>query len=161
MSSIKPKIGICKICQKQGPVIAGLCNTHYWANRDKINAAKPKAKEKKEVGKVVGAFIGAQTLVMPENCEECGNPLPKSPPWMRRSCIAHILKKRTDYGFPSVAIHPLNVLFLCHTCHADFDNLGESHILKMKTLPLMKERVNVLLQFLNTNEFNKIPAYYL
>lgn len=105
--------------------------------------------------------MASQALTMPERCEESGRPLPKSPEWMRRACIAHILPKRPDFGFPSVAIHPQNRIFLHPDIHTDMDNFGESYIVKMKSLAIMKERVKQLLPHLTPDELRRVPHYFL
>lgn len=161
---IKAKTGCCIDCpagSREVPLIAKRCQTHYWQNNQKVNSEKPKNKAKKVAKKVTGAFIASQTLVMPERCEECGNRLPTSPDWLRRACIAHILPKRPDFGFPSVAIHPLNKMFFCPDCHTNMDNLGEMVIVKMKSLPIMKSRVAQLIPLLTPAETNRVPEYFL
>ena len=162
--SIKHKIGLCKKCppgSKEVPLIAGLCKNHYWEHRRDVNSKKPAAQAKKVAKTVVGAFFASQSLVMPRCCEECGDPLPKSPEWMRRACIAHIFRKRADFGFPSVDIHPMNKMFLCIDCHANFDNLGDIFITKMRMLPIIKERVAILLPLLTAKELARVPVYLL
>lgn len=157
------KTGKCLDCPQDAqeqPLIAKRCQRHYWEHRAKINAKKPKAKAKFERAKTLGVFFANQTLTMPLNCEECNALLPKSPDWLRRACIAHILPKREIYGFPSVAIHPQNKIFLCPDCHTNMDNLGVDRILKMKTLPIMQERVKKLIECLKPAELNKLPEHF-
>lgn len=45
-STIRPKLGKCPMCcnDKDVPLIAGLCNTHYWDNNRRKSAAKFQAK---------------------------------------------------------------------------------------------------------------------
>lgn len=161
---MKLKIGICIECGPDGaptPLIAKRCKNHYWKHRNEVNAKKSHNKAKTQAKQVLGTFFASQTLVMPKCCEECGNVLPVTPSWMRRACIAHILPKRPDYGFPSVAIHPMNKIFLCPDCHTNMDNLGDRFILKMKTLPVMIERVAILIPLLPPEELNRLPDYFL
>lgn len=161
---IKTPIGKCIDCpagSPDKPLTAKRCGTHYWAYRSKVNAEKPKNKAKKEAKKIVGAYMASEAIPFPEFCEESGQRLPKSPEWMRRACKAHILKKRADYGFPSVAIHPKNMIFLMPDIHSNMDNLGEAYILKMKSLPLMRERVKILIPLLTPEELNRVPDYFL
>ncbi len=40
MNRIKPKIGACKKCGFRGPLIAGLCQRHYWLSRRKPTGEK-------------------------------------------------------------------------------------------------------------------------
>lgn len=160
---IKNKQAVCKDCPPgtlPGPVTAGRCNTHYWAYRNKVNAEKRANKDKKAVKGIVGAYMASQTIKRPDFCEESGQPLPKSG-FMRKACVAHILPKRPDHGFPSVAIHPMNKIFLHPDIHANMDNLGKEYILKMKSLPLMRQRVKALLPFLTEDELNRVPEYFI
>lgn len=161
---IKQKIGACVDCPKgaaHAPLIAGRCQNHYWQHRSKVNSKKAGNVAKKAKKEVLGTYFANQALLMPNCCEECGAVLPKSPEWMRRACIAHILKKRADFGFPSVAIHPQNKMFFCPDCHTNMDNLGDIFILKMKSLPVMRERVAILLPLLTPAELRRLPDYFL
>jgi len=162
--AIKPKTGCCKDCPKgSGPVplIAGRCNVHYWRHRNEENAKKPRNKAKSVQKQVFGTYFASQMLEMPTHCEESGVKLPTSPAWLKKACVAHILPKRADYGFPSVAIHPLNRIFLHPDIHTNMDNLGAEYIKKMKSLPIMKERVAQLLPLLTEQERNRVPEYFL
>lgn len=165
MAAIRQNIGRCKdddhTDTKEVPLIAGRCQFHYWQHRQQVNKDKPKNKAKKAEKATFAVFFANQALTFPEKCEETGQRLPKSPAWMKRACIAHILKKRSDYGFPSVATHPANKIFLHPDVHSNMDNLGEAYILKMKSLPIMKERVKILLPFLTPEELNRVPEYLL
>lgn len=161
---IKAKRGKCIDCPPgagEVPLTAKRCKTHYWAHRRQVNQQKPRNQQKKAEKGTFAVFFASQALVFPDKCEESGQPLPKSPAWMKKACIAHILKKRSDFGFPSVATHPSNKIFLHPDIHANMDNLGESYILKMKSLPVMKERVKILLPFLTEEERNRVPDYLL
>lgn len=161
---IKPKIGECKDCpagSAHKPLTAGRCQNHYWEYRRSVNSKKPKAVAKKLHKEGLNVFFASQILTMPSTCEESGKPLPKSPLWMRRACVAHILPKRPDYGFPSVAMHPMNKIFLHPDIHQDMDNFGESYVLKMRSLPIMRERVKQLIPFLSPGELNRLPQYFL
>lgn len=172
--SIKAKVGKCIDCPKgvwDAPLIAGRCVTHYWRYRASLKADKTGkgarnstilTKSAKDVqSKVMGTYFASQSLVMPKYCEESGVLLPTFPAWLKKSCMAHILKKREDYGFPSVALHPQNMIFLHPDIHTNMDNLGREYILKMKSLALMRERVAVLLPLLTPIELNRVPDYFL
>lgn len=161
--AIKAKTGKCNHdgCPYTGPLIAKKCPTHYWQGRQKVNAEKPANKAKKLQKQVVGTYMANQALTRPTHCEETGQRLPTYPEHMKRACQAHILPKRTDYGFPSVAIHPQNMIFLHPDIHTDMDNFGRDYIVKMKSLPIMRERVAKLLPFLTPDELNRLPDYFL
>jgi hypothetical protein len=161
MSSIKLKIANCIDCGKEGPVIAKRCQLCYKKHRSKVNAEKTSNKAKKVQKEVFGTYFASQAHKMPARCEETGQLLPTKPEWLKKSCMAHILPKRDKYGFPSVALHPKNMVFLMPDIHQNFDNLGESYIVKMKIYPILKERVAALIPLLTEAEKRKVPEYYL
>ena len=176
MSTIKQKVGKCidPECgprSKDVPLIAKKCRYHYWKDRASLKADKTGNPAKNSIildksakdiqSKVMGTYFASQSLAMPKYCEESGVRLPTFPAWLKKSCMAHILKKRQDYGFPSVALHPQNMIFLHPDIHTNMDNLGDIYILKMKSLPLMRERVAILLPLLTPIEFNRVPDYFL
>lgn len=158
MAGIKQKIGICIDCYanweeegshddkqpKMAPLTAKRCRNHYWAYRAKVNAGKSSNKAKMQVKKVNGAYLAKDAIPFPLYCEESGVPLPQSPLWMKRCCKAHILAKNANHGFPSVAIHPKNMIFVHPDVHANMDRLGEIFILKMKMLPVIRDRKSVV-----------------
>lgn len=161
---IKQKQGKCIDCPPDSgdvPLIAKRCQYHYWRHRGNLKKGSAGKQAKEARAGELKVFFASQSLTFPEFCEESGQRLPKEPAWLKKACIAHILKKRADFGFPSVATHPSNKIFLHPDIHANMDNLGESYILKMKSLPLMKERVKILLSFLTTEELNRVPDYLL
>lgn len=162
--AIKQKTGGCKDCPKgSGPVplIAGRCQFHYWQYRSKVNASKPKNKAKEVQKQVFGTFFASQMLTMPKYCEESGKLLPTSPAWLKKACVAHILPKRADHGFPSVAIHPLNRIFLHPDIHTNMDNSGFEYMKNMKALPIIKERIKAFYHLLTEKEKNKVPDFLL
>lgn len=162
--AIAQKFGRCIDCPNgspEVPVVAGRCQKHYWPYRNKVNEEKRRNKPKNGQKQELAIFFANQALQRPKCCEECGGILPTSPAWMVRATIAHILPKRPDFGFPSVATHPTNKMFLCIDCHTNFDNLGEIFIVKMKLLPVIRERVAILIPFLTPAELNKVPEYLL
>lgn len=161
---MKPNKGKCIDCPPDAgivPIIAGRCGKHYWPYRNKVNREKAGKQAKEARAGELKVFFASQARVFPDKCEESGQPLPKSPAWLKKACIAHILKKRADFGFPSVATHPSNKIFLHPDIHSNMDNLGKDYILKMKSLPVMKERVKILLPFLTPEELNRVPDYLL
>lgn len=150
----------CLDCERQA-VIAKRCEGCYWRYRASIKKDRPKEREKLERTYAIRSFFLGMDKIMPVNCEECGTRLPKSPVWMRRATMAHILPKRKDYGFPSVATNRLNIVFLCPDCHSDYDNRGKEHATKMKVFPLMRQRVQEMLPLLTDGEINRVPEIFL
>lgn len=116
----------CQSCMKREPI-----------------KSKPKYLTEEEVQrkKELNVFFASQTLVMPNNCEECGHKLDKSSTFALRAQIAHILPKSI---FKSVATHPQNKMFLCcfNGCysHAKFDNGDAKTRQSMKVYDLAIER---------------------
>lgn len=161
---IKQKKGKCIDCPPgsgEVPLIAKRCQTHYWRHRGKVKKEGAGKQAKEARAGDLKVFFASQALTFPDKCEESGQPLPKSPAWMKKACIAHILPKRPDFGFPSVAMHPSNVIFLHPDIHTNYDNLGREYALKMRCLPIMKARVKILLPFLTEEELNMVPDYLL
>ena len=138
------KVGKCKDCSYQGKLIAGRCQGCYWKYRAAVKA-KNKSKDsiaddfKIENG-ALKSWFETQIKQAPKHCEECGTPLVASLRFIPTAIVAHIFPKRKDYGYPGVATHPLNRMFFCIDCHTNFDRLGESHVLKMQSLNLIKMR---------------------
>ena len=141
---MKAKKGKCVDCPSGTPekyLIAKRCEFHYKLHRNKVNAGKKHNVEKREYKKELNVFFASQILQIPPCCEECGDDIrywrEKNP----RMLVAHILPKRPNGGFPSVATHPLNRVFLCPDCHTNMDLKGKDFVKKMKTYPLMVERL--------------------
>lgn len=144
MSTIKPKRGHCIDCPPDAPekfLTAGRCEFHYRAHRNRVNAGKKHNVAKREKKQELNVFFASQILEIPACCEECGDDIrywrDKNP----RMLVAHILPKRKSGGFPSVATHPLNRVFLCPNCHTNMDNKGKDFVEKMKVYPIMIERL--------------------
>lgn len=166
MSTIKTKIGCCPICAngKQIGLLGGFCQTHYWKNQAEKKKAKNKANgtdaEKKKKLKDLNVFFASQLLHVPETCENCSESLLYlKHSTMKKAIIAHILPKREIGGFPEVATHPQNRLFLCLNCHGDFDTKGEEFAVKMKAFPLILERFEKFSHLISEANKQRLPAY--
>jgi hypothetical protein len=70
-------------------------------------------------------------------CWECGESIPKK---YARAATAHILPKKKEYGFPSVATHPLNFLILGAGCGCHNKTHRWDKFCTMKVWPLAVER---------------------
>jgi len=143
----------------------GMCEHHYWAyNRKKGIKKASKSKsgiEKKNKKAELNVFFANQLPQIPNNCENCQTDITyyRSNKNMWRSLVAHILPKRDNYGFPTVATHPQNRVFLCPTCHGNYDNLGSDFAKSMQCLPIMKERFNEFKHLLTESEIQRVPNY--
>jgi len=92
-------------------------------------------------------------------CMECGEFIP---PAFYRAATAHVLPKRKEYGFPSVAANLLNKIFLgagCG-CHNLYDNTWEDAA-KMKVFPLAVSIFKKLYPFIHPSERKNIPEVFL
>jgi len=73
-----------------------------------------------------------------------------------KSSLDHLLEKRL---FKSVMLHPVNILFLSWSCHADKTNLGYEHIKehKLKLWEIIVKRFNIVYPFIAEEEKKYIP----
>lgn len=165
-SSIKPKRGCCPTCDngKEIYTLGGFCKDHYWENNAKKKKEKAKAKgtdaDKKKKLKELNVFFASQLIQVPDECENCGESLAYlKRSSMKKAIIAHILPKREKYGFPEVATHPQNRLFLCGDCHTNFDNKGEDFAVNMKAFPLILERFKEFKHLISEANKQRLPSY--
>jgi len=88
-------------------------------------------------------------------CAECGAWIP---PAFYRAAIAHVLPKRKEYGFPSVARHPLNKMFLgagCG-CHKKYDDTWEG----ASQMKIWSTAIIIFVEiypFIHPDEYKNIP----
>lgn len=159
---MKPKKGHCIDCPDGSPekyLTAKRCGFHYKKHRAAISAAKPKARAKVAKKAELNIFFASQILDIPAKCENCPNDIRYWRQINPRMLVAHILPKREVGGFPQVATHPLNRVFLCPDCHTNFDNKGEAFALTMPALPLIIERFNGFKNLLSISDLQRIPNY--
>lgn len=91
-------------------------------------------------------------------CEECGAYIPQE---FYRAATAHILPKKKEYGFPSVATHPLNKLFLgagcgCHNKSHRWDTFS-----KMKVWEKAVANFLEIYRHIHNDEIKNIPEVLL
>lgn len=141
---------------KTGEIIQQACC------KDCIGRAPIKSRPtKKENAADLNVFFANASLVFPERCENCGKRLDSSNAMARRSQTCHILPKTKSGGFPTVATHPANKVFMCCFAgcygHGDWDNQDAE---KRKTMPVYKLAVERFRKFENElTEPEKIKAY--
>lgn len=80
-----------------------------------------------------------------------------------RNASAHLLPKRKEYGFPSVATHPENFMgALGTTCghHYAYDRSWEDAS-KMKVWPMAIDKIKKMLPFIAASEMKNLPPIIL
>jgi hypothetical protein len=166
-STIKRKEGVCCVENCKRPIYSKkMCQEHYWKDNAKKNQEKKKANgtaaKKQKSAKELNIFFASQLLEVPKYCENnCGSSLDRlKNSKMRKAIIAHILPKREIGGFPSVATHPKNKLFLCLECHTDFDNKGADFAPTMDCFDLMCERFMEFKDQLSESDKQRLPFYF-
>ena len=163
MSGIKPKMGKCLDCPPGSvikPVIAKRCQTHYWQHRNKVNTAKATAEQaeaEQARSDALATWFAEQINIMPKECENCGAYLNRYAPWGAKTYIAHIIPKR---HFESVMIHPMNRLFLCGSCHTNYDNWGYDKVKAMQAFPLAVERFKTFSDSIASSEYEYLPEHF-
>lgn len=165
MGLIKAKEGVCVCCKRKRLIYSRkMCQDCYWIDNAKKNNEKKKTNgktaEKVKTAKEMNLFFASQAPEIPNDCENCGGSLKWQKQNRFKSIIAHILPKRKDYGFPSVATHPKNRMFLCSECHANMDNKGKEWVQQMNCFPLMIERLKEFVHLVKEkrqlpNDFDK------
>ncbi len=165
--SIKPKTGECVDCGPDEPkrfIMAERCCVEPYFHYQKHKSAKyaensKKRKKAKSLrtlekgGMTVGQWYNMQIAQMTRECENCGAYLSPYNPTGQRSYIAHIVPKR---NIESVAVHPLNRMFLCVDCHANYDNWLNKDIIKMKCWPLAVHRFDLFKHLIEPNEYKHL-----
>lgn len=130
-----------------------------------LHKAPVKADKAKEVVKQErNLFFAEQALVFPVNCENCGRALNPIDNKDRRAMTCHILPKKEGHGgFPSVALHPQNKVFMCWNrgCygHGQYDNGDASTRIEMAVYQLAVERFRMFEQELTPNEHVRALKY--
>lgn len=145
--------------------------TILWKARTKVQQSccknclgkypKKATEEQKKDIVAKNVFFASQALVFPGHCENCHRPL-NSPD--KRSLTCHILPKKKGHGgFPSVAIHPQNKVFMCcyGGCygHGDWDNRNAADRKTMPVYKLALERFREFEDVLTTDEKRRAYKY--
>ena len=125
----------------------------------KMLEGKPKA-GKKPADRKRGQWFAQQIRQAPRCCQECDKPLAGTMAINPAAIVAHILPKRERGGCPSVATHPLNVVYLCGDCHTNMDNQGAAWVKKMRLFPLMRERVAQMWAEIAAGELKNVPDHF-
>lgn len=117
--------------------------------------------EDKEQKEALNRFFFAQIQMIPAYCEECGKPLIGYHTDELRGIIAHILPKSPNSGFPEVATHPLNRMFLGSKCgcHSKWDSNNGLGRERMKVYPVAVDRFKKFKQNVKPNRIIKAYTY--
>lgn len=164
----------CEIVSCDKPVFGtdrntkhGYCKFHQYKRTDiirKISRLPKKVKEKSEAPENYQQLqlwfdnIAKEIKEKPY-CWNCGKYITKA---FYRAATAHILPKRKEYGFPSVATHPKNYLILgpgCG-CHAKYDTSWDDACM-MKIWPMAVERFIAIFPEIDRKEYKNLPDVLL
>ncbi len=180
-SLISDKLGYCIDCAdgKLKPIIAKRCKARHYMQHlkkkswDRRVIAYAKKNEQEEWF----------SEIMEREQPVCWNCSAKAK-WLKdeqftglwRSCVAHILPKREDFGFPSVAAHPMNYMILfpaCSkicACHDIYDTMYESYandesriekFTDLKVFPIALKRFKRFKKDIAQDELYRIPQAFL
>jgi len=125
------------------------------------NAPKTLTDAQKGFKAELNIFYADQLLMCPAACEECQTPFYGYGKEELRGLIAHILPKSRISGFPTVAIHPKNRLFLGTKCgcHNGWDNMGAKERSEMKVYHLALERFSLFADLLSEKDLIRAYKY--
>lgn len=173
--------GICPQCSPGSPprnLIAGLCQFHYWQEKQAESRKKrlhklqssittaaqklcqvtylPELPEKSELQRYYDYNIGLQIQI----CENCSGLIPFSTRNLQISSIAHILPKAK---FKSVKAHIFNKLHLCsqfsdNNCHGKYDHSWDK-AQKMPVISLALERFDHFKHLILPSEYRFLPDF--
>lgn len=117
----------------------------------KLKGPKPAGLKRAEAKSKAG-FFQAMLALAPSKCMETGCPLKSKVNLME--IVVHILPKSK---VKSMAEDPRNIVYLDGDVHTNFDNKGQEFIKKMKILPLLKKRVEMMWPEIPENERRWVP----
>lgn len=109
----------------------------------------------------LNVFFASQILQIPARCENCNQPFTGYTKEQLRGIVAHILPKSLKNGFPTVAIHPKNRLFLGTKCgcHNRWDNTDADVRATMTCYPIAIERYQEFKGNIPENKIGKAEDY--
>ncbi len=170
----------------------GFCKSHQYKRPDFDGRSIIQKAIYKNKAKVIGSKLssqrigatGLESIISLENffkdaakeiaknpyCIECGTFIPEKIKIIGknysmdgyRCATAHVLPKKKEYGFPSVAANSINRLFLgagCG-CHNKYDSSWDNAS-KMKVFPLAIEKFIMLYPLIDEKEHKNIPNVFL
>lgn len=126
--------------------------------------SKPKklTVEEKQFKVSLNVFYASEALKVPDKCDNCGLHLILRTVFDRRAVIAHILPKSPNSGFPTIATHPQNKMFLGTRCgcHHKWDNSDGATRITMPCYSIALERFKTYLApRLTDKEYIKACTY--
>lgn len=122
--------------------------------------AEEKAAKESGTDEAMDRWFDFVISIIKENpyCWECGEIIL---PEYFRDAAAHILPKKKEYGFPSVATHEENFLILGAGCGCHNKTHRWDTFQKMKVWPLAVERFKIIYPFIATKERKNLPQVLL
>ena len=186
----KTKTGDCSFCPEQNTSVVKIGKLYYCFNKcyknhktsealkkhhqkqalpsqsSKIRMLSNSMANKLVVNKAASDFEAlqkffkeaAERISNNPHCMECGKFIPVS---FYRAATAHVLPKRKEYGFPSIACHTENYLVLgagCG-CHNKYDKSWEDAA-QMKIWPVAVEKFLKLYPLIDQKERKNIPEVF-
>lgn len=135
----------------------------------KLNTVSPD--DKVEIAKMdLYWMLAKKEIAKNPRCMECGAFIPEFIQMVGmkmklsgyRCATAHVLPKKKEFGFPSVASNPINRLFLGSGCgcHNKYDSSWEKAA-TMKVWPLAVEIFKKLYPLIAASEKKNIPEVFL
>lgn len=125
--------------------------------KDRIKKTTIKHERKKNTAEPLQEWYAnaAAALYLNPFCQECGARI--SPVYYGAS-TCHVLPKKIKYGFPSVATHPDNLLFLGAECgcHTKYDSSWAAAA-KMAVWPMALEKIKAMYDFIDEGELKNLP----
>lgn len=132
-----------------------------FGNSTLSNKPKPLNADDKQWKVSLDKFFDVQITMIPADCEECGQPFDNYSRDELRSLIAHILPKSRKSGFPGIATHPLNRMFLGTKCgcHNHWDNGNSDDRVKMNIYFNAFKRFSEFAKLLNDRDLLRAYKY--
>lgn len=176
IKSLPKKVYICEKCGKETPKWVGCCpSCRSWNTMiESVTAPKqyhiPKQSEKRKAqmvelepqSDILNNWYSMQREIALKGdcrCMECGKDirwdLQQDKTWINRRCLAHIIGKAKH---PSTSTHIENVLFLCWTCHSEWDS-SWSKAMSMNVFDIAVEKVKKFREEIK-EQHSKLPIQF-
>lgn len=132
---------------------------NYWSDIRAKSIKKSQAKRRVEK-KSLDEWYQEMRKRMQGTCRNCGAKSMRDNDAMYKWSICHILPKKPDFGFPSVATNLYNFWEGCVECHSKFDSNWETAY-KMQVWPEVKFKFKLFQSEIAPEEQSRIPECFL